>query len=214
MPRLIHSDTGREFCNSLQSQLCELYRINQKFCGIYRGAQNGKIERIHRFLGDQLRLLKGFRRVISKGWPVLLAEIVAKYNNGWCSAVNEAPYFIAFGKPMVLPSDADPQALLDGELARAQLDANVLAYRTQHFPVPADSMLADSHRFGPFAVGDVVWYVPPRKPGQKFLAYDRPCRIVEIEGRNIHDIEKLPGGRVRHVPGQHLRLCFGSDGDI
>ena len=55
VPFAIHTDNALEFRFGLQRELANKFNIQQSFCGIYAGHQNARVERSHRFLGDQLK---------------------------------------------------------------------------------------------------------------------------------------------------------------
>ena len=75
----------------------ERYGIAQKPCGIYAARQNGRVERAHRFLGDQLRVFRLEQNGSLFYWDEEAYQIAARLNGSFSFNVNTASNEMVFG---------------------------------------------------------------------------------------------------------------------
>ena len=102
-PKTIHTDLGSEFMNRVKREWCHFLGVEETFAGADCHAQNGKAERLHKFLRAQLRTLE-----LAKGgnWIELLPAITAQYNSHTHAELKETPYFLIFGQDFSHASDS------------------------------------------------------------------------------------------------------------
>ena len=218
-PDKVHADN--EFDNAWQDAFCEYYGVKKSFTGFYAPFQNGQVERVHRFLGDQIRMIEGEK----DGWSEYLEYIAAKYNSGWCSAVNESPHFLVYGQDFRNTSDEDETILrrigtLFADVQRLRLiDENVRKYREQKFKdVLAKLEKEKDTEVNSFVPGDVVWWrnqsVNPRV--RKLDSAAGPFRIMRIVGDNLIEMDRIDGKNRNYirVATSQLRLCLSEEAEI
>jgi len=201
-PDKVHADN--EFDNAWQDAFCEYYGIKKSFTGFYAAFQNGQVERVHRFLGDQIRMLEGEQGK----WSEYLEYIAAKYNSGWCSAVNESPHFLVYGQDFRNASDEDETILrrigtLFADVQKLRLiDENVRKYREDKFrDILAKLGQEQDTEVNSFVPGDVVWWrnqgVNPRV--RKLDSAAGPFRIMRIVGDNLVEMDIIDGKNHNYI---------------
>jgi len=219
VPESIHADD--EFCGSLKEAFCNYYRIKETFTGFYSPSQNGQVERVHGFLGEQVRMLGK-----EADWPEYVSFIAGKYNAGWCAAVNESPYFLVFGEDFRFNFERDSSMLRSIGIAGRDLEKlgqiaeNAWTYRAEKFQEKLDQIEA---RFGTvrekeFLPGEVVWW-NPRGINMRLSKFDKslgPYRIKRIIGDNVLELDMIDGSNHSYVraSAQQLRPCYAEDGDV
>jgi len=212
-PESIHADN--EFSNELQDLWTDYFGINSTFTAFYAPFQNGQVERIHRFLAEHIRLSD---KHITE-WPGMIKIIAAKYNAGWCSSINESPFFVAYGVDFHFNhgNPRQERQFTDAELLK-DIEQATIDYRNAKFEEKLQAwMEKGAPRGKQFKSGDIVWWntrgINPRI--RKFDPVLGPYRIIEHVADNLYILQKI-GSRKHEVraAGEHLIECKADHGDI
>ena len=121
-PRVILSDNGAEFRNSLLSEICTQFNVRQAFITAYHPASNGLVERSNRKILDVLRPVVGR---LSEMWEDWLPYITASINAHVCSSTGQTPHYSLYRQELRLPYDllgrSHPPVYNSQEFGEAQL---------------------------------------------------------------------------------------------
>ena len=101
MPSRIHSDSGREFVNSVWSQLCDRFQIKKTTTPAYNPNSN-IVERFHRTLNQMMRV---FIDREDMSWSRYLPACTLAYNTKVHSTTGMTPFMAMFGREARLPID-------------------------------------------------------------------------------------------------------------
>ena len=99
-PKVIISDNGLEFNNSLLNQLCEKFEVNKVNIMAYRPASNGLVERANKKILECLRLTIGQS---DPNWDVRLPSVQMSLNTSVHSSTKEIPLKALMGYDPRLP---------------------------------------------------------------------------------------------------------------
>ena len=105
-PRVLLSDNGAEFRNSVLERICGEYGIKQTFIVAYHPSSNGLCERTNR------KLLEGLRPLVDGNpatWEDWLPFVVASVNGSVCESTGMSPHHILYGVEKRLPYDVVEQ---------------------------------------------------------------------------------------------------------
>lgn len=218
-PDNIHADN--EFNNGWIEQYCDYFNVSRSFTAFYAPFQNGQVERVHRFLGEQIAML-GNDQV---NWSDYIDYIAAKYNAGWCASCNEAPHYLVYGQDFKMTSDEDMETLRRigthfTELQRLKtVEENVKLYREERFAKNLQKFMQNHPGEGyTFCPGDIVWWFthPTRSRVSKFDGAQGPYRIMKILGDNLVELDRVDGKNHQYIRAatSQLRLCTSEDADI
>lgn len=101
-PRVIVSDNGREFDNSLMKYLSNYFGfIHAKVCP-YTPHSNGKIEKFNQVL---VQMLSIFADSSHQNWDVTVNSLLNAYRTSVHSSLQHTPYFLVFGRECLNPVD-------------------------------------------------------------------------------------------------------------
>ena len=96
----ILTDNGTEFKNELFDKVAkELGVIHKRYTAPYHPASNGRIEGFHNFL--KMCLSKHIHQMLE--WDQVIPLACAAYNFLPSESLKEAPFFLMFGRDLVLP---------------------------------------------------------------------------------------------------------------
>ena len=107
MDRLL-SDRGSEFLNDLCKNLFDILKVKQSFTTSFYPQCNGKLERWHKFLKEQLTTItleKGYSWDNAIPWHSCLPSICCAYNSTPNSVTHVSPHEILFGQKFKFPKD-------------------------------------------------------------------------------------------------------------
>jgi len=218
-PDKIHADN--ELNNSWQDAYCDYFNIRKSFTGFYAPFQNGQVERVHRFLGDQFRMLEEKQ----SEWTDYVGYIAAKYNTGWCSGVNEAPHYLVYGQDFRNTSDEDESALrrigsLFADVQKLKLiEENVRKYRQDKYDEMLRKTDFEKHKeHEVFVPGDIVWWLNymTNPKVKKLDPASGPYRIMRIIGDNLVEMDRVDGRNNNYIRAStsQLRLRLGEGLEI
>ena len=101
-PRVLLSDNGLEFRNTVLERICEEFGIKQTFTVAYHPSSNGLCERTNR------KLLEGLRPILNGNtstWEDWLPHVVGCVNGSVCESTGMTPHHILYGVEKRLPYD-------------------------------------------------------------------------------------------------------------
>ncbi|MCP3923407.1 MAG: transposase family protein, partial [Desulfobacterales bacterium] len=107
-PKMLLSDRGSEFLNSIFDILERIYQIKRVVTTSYHPETNGFLERWHRFLKEYFRT-----HYISKGtalnewasWDWVVYQVVGAYNATKSPRMGFSPFKLLFGRNFLMPPD-------------------------------------------------------------------------------------------------------------
>ena len=95
VPLQLMTDNGREFCNSVLSELCRLLGVDRVRTTAYKASTNGAVERFHRTLNSMIGKVVAINQ---RNWDELLPSIMAAYRASRHEATGFSPNFLIFGR--------------------------------------------------------------------------------------------------------------------
>ena len=101
-PRVLLSDNGAEFRNSLLAEICSAYNIKQTFTVAYHPSSNGLVERTNRKILETLRPVV---KDLYENWEDWLPHVAACINGSVCESTGKSPHYILYGVDKRLPYD-------------------------------------------------------------------------------------------------------------
>ena len=101
-PKVILSDNGLEFKNSVAKEICSQFNVTQAFITPYHPASNGLVERSNRKI---LELLRPVVQDLLETWEDWLPYVAASINSHVCSATGTTPHYSLYGREFRLPYD-------------------------------------------------------------------------------------------------------------
>ncbi len=101
-PKVILSDNGLEFKNSVVKEICGQFNVTQAFITPYHPASNGLVERSNRKILEILRPVVGS---LLETWEDWLPYVAASINSHVCSATGTTPHYSLYGRELRLPYD-------------------------------------------------------------------------------------------------------------
>jgi hypothetical protein len=133
IPRVLTTDNGKEFKNTLDDEMAKLLGIKRIFTTPYHPQANGLDER---FNGTLQGMLVKFIKDKRDQWDELLDTCVYAYNTSVHESTAFSPFELMFGRKPILPIDIevtakDPEALLE-EYYNCNEDANAINLKTKH----------------------------------------------------------------------------------
>jgi transposase InsO family protein len=223
IPLQLLSDNGKEFENSLLSELCRLLNIDKLRTTAYRPSANGGIERFHRTLNAMLA------KVVSdcqRDWDEHLPSVMAAYRASSHAATGYSPNYLMLGKENRAPIDLLFGAPEDDEehydsydgYASERVNRMRKSYDMvrQHLGRGAERMKKYYDlrvRPSVFNVNTWVYYYNPRRYTGKSpkwqRMYEGPYLITKMLGAVNAVIQKSKRSRgiVTHI--DKLKPCYG-----
>ena len=177
-PRVLLSDNGLEFKNSLLKEICSQYHVTQAFITAYHAASNGLPERTNRKILEAIRPVVG---ELHDTWEDWLPHVATSINNNVCESTGHTPHYILYGHELRLPYDLldSPQRPVynveDYSNAHMKVFADIHQQVRHHLTKSKEAMCVKQHKLSaPVELGpgdNVVVQVPERrsKLSPKFL---------------------------------------------
>ena len=112
-PRILQSDAGNEFVNSVLAELARVHKITLKVSTPYYKHSTGSVERVHYTIGSSLKkMLEG----ALAHWDVYSPIVTHFYNTTTRSLTNSTPYALMFARgcnPLHVGGDDTDSAVSD-----------------------------------------------------------------------------------------------------
>lgn len=165
---MMMSDRGTEFCNPVIASLCDYLWIARVRAAAYHPAANGRVERMHRNLGEIARKLCGSDHA---KWADMLTMMEFCLNTSVNRATGTTPFRAMFGRDPRIVFDAvdivDPEKL--GAKAYGKKIAGLLHETWRQIRIvdaqTREKRQADErkrrHLVAHYQVGDLVWRANP-----------------------------------------------------
>ena len=225
-PRVLVSDRGKSFMNSLIQGLCELFSVKLARTSPYKPSTNAPAERINGFL---LASLRSYCKPDHSNWPDILPGILMAHRaTPATQSTGYSPYYLLFGKDMQRPIDVAlrPKDSLP-ENTRECLDTFVenlkvtraIAANNQQQQLEKNKVHFDKKAKQPdFKVGDlvkmknhqkVVGRCPKLDPGwlhQFIIAEEGPNFTYKL--RNTMTQKQTDFINARHIEPLHTQPTF------
>jgi transposase InsO family protein/dUTPase len=191
-PLKIHSDNGMEFTGRLFTALAAKLEIGITHPPPYN-PQSNRVERFHRTLNTGMRL---FLERNDSQWEPHLPAISMAYNMKVCAATGVTPFLAYFGREAKLPADIVLR-LPDTEYASVPANVQAIIERYQAIFEAVQKKEDGTIRrnanaydcAAKYQVGDMVWYLAPRKvpgkPGKITKGWTGPWKIVR-QATDVH----------------------------
>lgn len=103
VPQCILTDNGKEFCNSIISQLTLDYKINGKLNSPGHHKSVGLVERANQTLFKKIRKMSEYG---DKDWKRVVEKAVYAYNISFHRGIDTSPFMIKYGKLPDMSVDA------------------------------------------------------------------------------------------------------------
>jgi transposase InsO family protein len=103
-PTKILTDQGTQFTSNLFKYFCDKLKITKIQASSRHPQTNGKVERFNRFLGNALALNCNAKQT---NWDDLLDPCLFAYRTTFNKTVDETPFYLLYGRDVVLPSDLE-----------------------------------------------------------------------------------------------------------
>ena len=223
VPLQILTDNGKEFCNSVMSELCRLLGVDKVRTTAYKASTNGAIEKFHRTLNSMIGKVVA---VHQRNWDELLPSIMAAYRASKHEATGYSPNFLIFGRENAAPLDVvfglpeeeatNPQSF--DEYAEHKTCMMREAYELAREHLGNSAQRAKKYydlRVKPnqYSVGQRVFYYCPRKyvgrsPKWQRL-YTGPYLVIQVMGPVNVKIQLTRKSVPLIVHVDKLKLCLG-----
>jgi transposase InsO family protein len=99
-PKEILTDCGKQFVGKLFVEICKILNIRKLQTTPYHPAANGIIERFHKTLKQ---MIAQFVDEYNNNWDEILPFALMAYRNNISEATGDTPFFLMFGRDMILP---------------------------------------------------------------------------------------------------------------
>ncbi len=220
MELLVH-DGGGEFCNELQAELTRLMGTQVSTITPYRPGSNGVIERTHSTINSI------FAKTVSshqRDWCLRAPFVAYAYNTAYHSSTTYSPFFLMFGRHPTtslhwMCDPSSPAAPVETDQFVQQVAERMRqAYAVVRHQLRVNFDRAKArydHRVKErqFAVGDLVWYMSPRRRvgvGRKWqLATTGPYRIMRSLNLVNFVIQRTPSSKAFIVHIDRMTLFAG-----
>eukprot|EP00731_Ephydatia_muelleri_P024409 Em0016g680a len=102
VPQQLHSDQGSNLNAEVNQRLCQLLGIERSRTTAYHPQENGQVERFNRTVEANLTTMVGEHQ---DDWDKHLQKAVFAYRTSLHESTGYSPYFVNFGRSLVLPVD-------------------------------------------------------------------------------------------------------------
>ena len=219
VPRLLHTDQGRNFESELFKELCELLGICKTRTTAFHPQSDGMVERFNKTLEAMLSTVVSDNQ---KDWDEWLPYVMMAYRSSVHETTSHTPCLMMFGREMNLPidimfpppphetRDANPSEYVQKLQSSLETVFDVARDKTET-SVNRQKMNYDIHsNYKVFNSGDKVWlFTPTRKKGlspklQRF--WDGPYIVKDKLSDVTYRIKKSQRSKPKVVHHDRLKL--------
>ncbi len=221
VPRIIHTDQGREFESDLIKAICELLEIKKTRTAPYRPQSDGQVERFNRTLISMLSMLCNDN---TSNWDDHLPYVMCAYRSTVCESTGCSPNMVMLGREITLPIDLMFNKPEEGpyrcpieyiEWVRAALIESFERVR-HHLGQAANRQKnyydkrAQIREFGP---GDWVLRMNPAAIARSKLnfPFTGPYLVTSQVGEVNYEIQRAPQSKKFVVHVDHLKTFEGDE---
>jgi len=224
VPRVLVSDNGRQFDNSLFRDFCEHFGIQNHYSSPAHPQANGQAEVANRSL---LKIIKTRLEGAKGVWPDELPGVLWAYRTTIRTPTGETPFKLAYGSEAVIPAevhmanhrvtmyqdkDNEEQLRLNLDLIdEVRTDAEKRTARYKNLMVRQHDAMVKPRRFN---IGDLVLKkvsLATKNPAHGKLGpnWEGPYRIINSKRQGSYYLEALDGRKLEHPWNvEHLRRYY------
>jgi len=218
-PQELLTDCGSQFVGKLFQEICQLLKIKKLKTTPYHPSGNGVIERMHKTLKT---MISHFVSEQNDSWDLILPYCLMAYRNLPHEATQETPFFLMFGRDMILPF----QLTLRDKPIRYDIDENYaseMMVRMQIAHEIAQKNIESSIKKRckkhnerktrkEFQLGELVYLKVAAPPGKKLASkfyqkWNGPYRILNKKGPVTFHVKELSGKKEHTVHADRLKPC-------
>lgn len=205
VPKYVRVDNAKELIRGVMKTWCFSKNILLEPTGIFSSQQNGGVERIHRFLLDQLNVLKATSGSLKK-WPQFVNMVALKYNNTVNSTIQETPFYIIFGR------DANTSCLGATRIKSTQWrkENDAVIFKQYQKQLSKSKLKIDVKLFP----GDLVFTPIKKQDKLKFSLNKGPFRVIEIMSSNTYKIQHISNKKTQITSGKYIRKIYSVSGEV
>ena len=226
-PIQIHSDGGKEFCNTLATELFEKLQIKHTKTSPAHPQCNSQVEVFNKTVA---KYLASFVDKLTLDWEQYLPMLMFSYNTSYHSTIMTTPFELLFGMKPRIPSlphqdvqrvhygeSFASERLLELQKARQIAQQNIQT-KTEHVKTQFDQK-ASAHNF---KIGDLVLFSEHNFQGRnKKLApkWLGPATVINISETNIkikcqnNRVKSLNVKYIKHFNLEHAEHKTFNDAD-
>ena len=224
VPRVLISNNGRQFDNTLFRDLCEHFGIQNHYSSPAHPQANGQAEVANRSL---LKIIKTLFEGAKGVWPDELPGVLWAYRTTVKTPTRETPFKLAYGSEAVIPTEVhmanhkvmkyqdegnEEQLRLNLDLIdEVRMDAEQRTTRYENLMARQyDLMVKPKH----FKIGDLVFKrvsLATKNPahGKLGLNWEGPYKIINCKRQGSYYLETLDGRKLEHSWNvEHLRRYY------
>lgn len=209
-PKIILTDQGTHFVNSLMKNIASKFKIKQCHTTAYRPQSNGSIERSHHVLWEYLKQF-----VHGNDWDEYLKLASFSYNTSVHEGTRYTPYELVFGKiaetpasdPPLNPEDNGTYTRYLTSLFNKLRDTQDIARENLNQAKTRSKEYYDRRiRAYNFKVDDLAYLLKEPLKNKLDNQYIGPYKIIEILGNNNVMLD-VGHGRMRTVHTDKLKIA-------
>ena len=192
-PKILQSDQGREFDNSLLENICSNFGIDKRLSAAYSPRTNGLVERTNQ---TWVRILKKLAAFCQSLWPSFLPATQLFLNTRITRPIGVSPFEAMFLRKHNQFKDFSQETLRDTPDDALIIDEIIRAH-TQFWPSLTTSSQLNhekmkrqfdrSNHISSFNVGDIV-FVKREQVSKLDPLFDGPFRITRVTSANTYEL--------------------------
>ncbi|XP_072562184.1 uncharacterized protein [Paramormyrops kingsleyae] len=219
VPKRILTDQGKEFVNTINTEVCQALGIKRSLCAPYHPQTNGLVERCN---GTIQRALAKLVDDKPNTWDRYLDAVMFGLRTKKQLTTRFSPYFLMFGREARYPFEVPEQYQIDHSIEDKYLEEEVtfdIERQEKLLKIVQDNVERvqektrrhlRSKTFGQrLQVGDMVWRKnvrsQQRKGGKLEPEFLGPFTVTRIEGKSVDLVDGFGKATLR-VNIDHLKL--------
>ena len=216
-PKIIQSDNGKEFVNSIIESLFKTFKIDKRLTSPYHPRANGLAER---FIQTTLGVLKKELYGDNTKWKTILPATQLMMNDKISVIHNSTPFSVMFARKLnpfdnyeAASSNSQPKEefekrlrFIDTVLRPALITANEKSKsRTKE-------RFDKSHRLINFPIGSLVMIVNNTKENKLETSYEGPYKVLKLHKGGSYTLQDAAGVLLsKGVPPSQMKLISGDN---